>query len=261
MDVTSETYAANVATAMTALLGSRLVGVYLHGSAVLGGFDVRRSEVDVLVVCREPITSAEQSAAADSLSEEHLPCPARGLELSIVTLGVTQCPSAEPAYELHITTASDDTKVVDGHQHCGDTDLVLHFAVCRAAGRLIGLGLPVADVLGPLSDDLVLAQLSIELRWSATHRPNEYAVLNACRAWRFAVHGTIVSKVDGGRWALDRVPDSDHALIEHALDHQRCLPTADLNPAAVIRFVDQVHSYLAEKLTAIEIPLDHPDQR
>jgi predicted nucleotidyltransferase len=42
---------------MTALLGSRLVGVYLHGSAVLGGFDVRRSDVDVLVVC---IDSARQ---------------------------------------------------------------------------------------------------------------------------------------------------------------------------------------------------------
>jgi predicted nucleotidyltransferase len=117
MDATSETYAANVARAMTALWGSRLVGVYLHGSAVPDGFDVRRSDVDVLVVCKEPITPVEQSAAADSLSEERLPCPARGLELSIVTLGVTQRPSAKPAYELHITTASDDTKVVDGHQH------------------------------------------------------------------------------------------------------------------------------------------------
>ncbi|MBO0880851.1 MAG: DUF4111 domain-containing protein [Mycobacterium sp.] len=119
----------------------------------------------------------------------------------------------------------------------------------------------MADVFGPLSEDLVLAQLSTELYWSANHRPNEYAVLNACRAWRFAVDGAIVSKVDGGRWALDRVPDPDHALIEHALDHQRCLPAADLNPAAVVRFADQVQSYLAGKLTAIEIPVDHPDQR
>jgi hypothetical protein len=261
MDAMSESYAADVATAMAALLGSRLVGVYLHGSAVLGGFDVRRSDVDILVVCKEPITAAEQSAAADSLSEESLPCPARGLELSIVTLEVTQCPTAEPAYELHMTTASDDTKVVDGHLHRGDPDLVLHFAVCRAAGRLLGPGLPVAAVFGPLSEDLLLAQLSTELRWSAKHFANEYAVLNACRAWRFAVDGAIVSKVGGGRWALDHAPDSDHALIQHALDHQRCLPAADLDPAAVIRFVDHVHSYLAEKLTGIEISLDHPRQR
>lgn len=243
---------------MAALLGSRLVGVYLHGSAVLGGFDVRRSDVDVLVVCEEPITTAQQSVAADSLSDEHLPCPARGLELSIVTLEVAQCPGAEPAYELHMTTASDDTKVVDGHQHRGDPDLVLHFAVCRTAGRLLGPGLPAAEVFGPLSDDLVLAQLSTELRWSAEHFPNEYAVLNACRAWRFALDGVIVSKIDGGRWALERASDTDHALIEHALDHQRCLPAADLDPAAVIRFVEQVHSYLTEKLTGIDIPLDHP---
>jgi predicted nucleotidyltransferase len=258
MDVTSESYAANVATAMATLLGSRLVGVYLHGSAVLGGFDVRRSDVDVLVVCKEPITAAEQWAAADSLSEEHLPCPARGLELSIVTLEVTRRPSAEPAFELHMTTASDDTKVVDGHQHRGDPDLVLHFAVCRTAGRLLSPGLPAAEVFGPLSEDLVLARLSTELRWSAERVPNEYAVLNACRAWRFAVDGAIVSKIDGGRWALERASDADHALIEHALDHQRCLPAADLDPSAVIRFVAQVQSCLAENLTGIDIPLDHP---
>src|SRR5437899_7809707 len=111
MDALSESYAAKVAAAMAALLGSQLVGVYLHGSAVLGGFDVRRSDVDILVVCKEPTAAAEQSAVAYLLSEEHLPCPARGLELSIVTLKVTQCPSPEPAYELHMTTASDDTKV------------------------------------------------------------------------------------------------------------------------------------------------------
>jgi streptomycin 3"-adenylyltransferase len=258
MDALSESYAANVAAAMAALLGSRLVGVYLHGSAVLGGFDVRRSDVDVLVVCKDPITATEQSAVADSLSEEHLPCPARGLELSIVTLKMTQCPGPEPAYELHMTTASDDTKVIDSHQHRGDPDLVLHFAVCRTAGRLLGPGLPVADVFGPLSEDLVLAQLSTELRWSAKHFLNEYAVLNACRAWRFAVDGAIVSKIDGGRWALEHAADADHALIEHALDHHRCLPAADLDPAAAIRFVDQVHSYLAERSTGIEIPLDRP---
>jgi predicted nucleotidyltransferase len=264
MDATSESYAANVATAISTLLGLRLVGVYLHGSAVLGGFDIRRSDIDVLVVCKEPITAAEQSAAADALSEDHLPCPARGLELSIVTLAVTQCPSAAPAYELHMTTASHDTKVIDGHRHRGDPDLILHFAVCRATGRLLGPGLPATDVFGPLSEDLVLAQLSTELRWSANHFPGEYAVLNACRAWRFAVDGAIVSKIDGGRWALDRTPDSDHVLIERALDHQRCRPAADLDPKAVTQFVGQVRSYLDKKLADISIcknRLDHPDHR
>jgi predicted nucleotidyltransferase len=48
MDARSERYALDVASAMAALPGPRLAGAYLHGSAVLGGFDARRSDVDVL---------------------------------------------------------------------------------------------------------------------------------------------------------------------------------------------------------------------
>lgn len=85
MDEALEGYMLGVASAMEAVLGSRLTGVYLHGSAVLGGFDVSRSDVDVLVVCDEPMTAVQQQAAAEALSERRLPCPGQGLELSVVT--------------------------------------------------------------------------------------------------------------------------------------------------------------------------------
>ncbi|RKT88557.1 streptomycin 3-adenylyltransferase [Saccharopolyspora antimicrobica] len=241
-----EDYAGNVASAMAATLGSRLVGVYLHGSAVLGGFDARRSDVDVLVVCEGPMTAVEKSAAAERLSRERLPCPAHGLELSIVTFSAAQHPTARPAFELHVTTAPEDTKYVDGHDREGDPDLLLHFAVCRSAGRLLGPGRPAPEVFATVAEDLILAQLARELRWSTGHAPGEYAVLNACRAWRFAVDGALVSKIDGGRWALDRVSGPDGELIRTALDRQRRLSAAELDPRAVQRFVDHALSRLTE---------------
>ena len=54
MDTAPERYALKVASATAAASDSQLAGVYLHGSAVLGGFDARRSDVDVLVVCDGP---------------------------------------------------------------------------------------------------------------------------------------------------------------------------------------------------------------
>jgi hypothetical protein len=158
METLSERYAQDAASVLAALLGSRLVGVYLHGSAVLGGFDARRSDVDMLAVTDAPMTAAQQAAAADALSDQNLPCPARGLELSVVTIEVTQHPTAEPAFELHQTTTPGDAKVVDGHQHGGDPDLVLYFAVCRGAGRLLGPGRPAGEVFAPVSDDLARAR-------------------------------------------------------------------------------------------------------
>jgi hypothetical protein len=173
MDARSERYALDVASAIADSLGSLLAGVYLHGSAVLGGFDARRSDVDILAVSDGPMTRAQQSAAAGALSEQRLPCPAKGLELSIVMLGTAGHPTAAPPFELHVSTAADDTSVHDGHQRSGDPDLVLHFAVCRSAGRLLGPGRPAAEVFAPVADDLVLAQLADELRWGVEYGAGE----------------------------------------------------------------------------------------
>jgi hypothetical protein len=255
MDAALGRYPLDVAAALAEACGPRLVGVYLHGSAVLGGFDARRSDVDVLAVCHGPMTAARRSAAAATVSEPRLPCPAaHGLELSIVTLRAARHPTAEPAFELHVTTAPGDTKVIDGHRHTGDRDLVLHFAVCRSAGRPLGPGPPAAEVFAPVPGALVLARLTAELAWGAGHAPGEYAVLNACRAWRFAVDGTLVSKVDGGRWALPRVAAQDRELIETALDRQRCRPAAALDPAAVRRFARQAAARLAGPGPAGSLP-------
>jgi hypothetical protein len=229
--------------------GGRLQAAYLHGSAVLGGFDARRSDVDVLVVSAGPMTAAQQSAVAAALSEERLPGPAGGLELSVITRQAAAHPTAEPAFELHLTTAPQDAKVVDGHGRGGDPDLVLHLAVCRAAGRLLGAGQPPAEVFGPVADDLISAQLAAELRWGADHAPAEYAVLNACRAWRFAVDGALVSKVDGGQWALGRIHGPDRELVKIALDKQRSIPAAELDRSVVKQFVRQALSHLTKTST------------
>jgi streptomycin 3"-adenylyltransferase len=245
VDETVERYLSDLAAAATEALGDDLVGCYLHGSAVLGGFDARRSDLDVLVVSAGTTSAAQRAALAAALGG--LPCPAVGLELSVVTRAAAGRPTAAPRYELHLTTAPADRKVVDGHTRGGDPDLVLHFAVCRAAGRPLGAAPPAAEVFAPVPAPLVLAQLDQELRWAVGHAAGEYAVLNACRAWRYAVDGALVSKVDGGVWAAERVDPADRVLVEAALARQRCASTAVLDPAAVTEFVRRVGAYLTDR--------------
>jgi hypothetical protein len=244
MDARSERYAADIGAALADVLGPDLIGAYLHGSAVLGGFDVRRSDVDVLAVSRDAMTAAQQAATAAALSQERRPGPARGLELSVVTLAAARHPVARPAFELHLTTGPEDSKVIDGHGHGGDPDLVLHFAVCRAAGRLLGPGQPADQVLAPVPAGLVRSQLAAELSWAAQQSPGEYAVLNACRAWRFATDGALVSKVAGGEWALSRVARPDQELIVAALARQRCDPAGEVDAGSARRFVGEVLALL-----------------
>src|SRR5258706_1991309 len=121
--------------ALVKVLGEAVVATYLHGSAVLGGFVYGRSDVDVLFIVDAPSDEEELREAARALSSVSANCPGRGVELSVVTADNAAHPAAPWPFLLHMTTdpadtPEDDRVVVGG----GDSDLVMHYAVCRAAG-------------------------------------------------------------------------------------------------------------------------------
>lgn len=256
MDDASLAYLKKAADILSACLDDNLTGIYLHGSAVLGGYDAERSDLDLLIVVPRPISDEQRAAVSKALTQEALPCPAVGLEMSIVTEAVAGNPtSAQPAFELHMTTAATDSKIVDGRGHEGDPDLVLHLAVCRAHGQNLlndGTGnnkiKSNEEVFGTVPRGLILAQLRDELQWASGDAPRHYAVLNASRAWRFVKDGQLVSKVAGGEWVLEQANDQDAemqdpgwklALVKAALARQGGAE-AELDADDVKRFVEFV---------------------
>ena len=66
---TVETYVEEVTKRLKELLGADLVGVYLHGSVVLGDFSEGRSDVDVVAVSSRPLSPEEKKAVAERLSQ------------------------------------------------------------------------------------------------------------------------------------------------------------------------------------------------
>jgi streptomycin 3"-adenylyltransferase len=116
-----------------------------------------------------------------------------------------------------MTTEPGDEKVVVGPEAGGDPDLVMHYAVCRAAGLAVRGGPPEA-LIGEISRADVLTYLDGELAWAMRSQSEAYAVLNACRAWEYVVSGEIVSKVDGARFAIER--GGPQELIRSALARQ-----------------------------------------
>jgi Nucleotidyltransferase domain len=123
------------------LLGENLVGVYLHGSAALGDFSPKRSDLDVVAVVDRPLSAREKEAIAETSRS----CPASGgLELHVVH-ECTIKPAEAPRFELHLGSG----KVVDGSGHPGDADLPAHFAILREHGRAL-VGPPPASVFPPI---------------------------------------------------------------------------------------------------------------
>jgi hypothetical protein len=205
---------------MTASAGS-LQGAYLHGSAVLGGWQAA-SDVDMLFVAADTVsgsTLAMMAAVLTARCDQAGGCPGRGLECSVVTATAAAVPRAPWPYLLHVAAEPGGCRIHDGADSPGDPDLLMHYAVCRAAGRAL-TGPPPRDVIGNVPRQAILSYLADELDWGLEHAPEAYAVLNACRALVFLTDDAIVSKIAGGEAALDRgFGPAD--LIMRALRQQR----------------------------------------
>ena len=229
----------SVATTLRAVLGESLSGLYLHGSGAMGGWVAELSDVDLLAVSDQPLSIDEKQAVASALTSPDLPAPGVGLEFSLVCTASFEPLTPTPGFELHIT-AGVDTKVIDGAGHPGDPDLVMHYAVCRERGVAI-LGPLPHEIFPEVPRQMLLQALADEIAWGLERTPLRYAVLNACRAWAFARKGRLLSKVEGGAWALGCGAEVDAVLS--ALAAQRG-DAAAIDRSAAERLVAQAREAL-----------------
>ena len=212
-----DAYPAAVAAGLARVLGPALVGLYLHGSAALGGWSAERSDVDLLGVVARPLDRRAKRVLAARLHHPSLACPApAGLELSLVTAAVAADPPRRPPFELHVRTGPSPQTHLGGPA-AAEPDLLLHFAVCRRAGVAVAGPDPV-EVFAEPPRAWVLERAAAELRWARRHGSFADRVLTACRAWRYLEDDVLGAKVDGGRWARPRL--ADPALVDAAVAAQ-----------------------------------------
>ena len=195
--------------------GYRLLGLYLHGSSALGGFRPESSDVDVLAIVDGERPESQDMVGA-GLRKAATPCPGIGLEMSVIT-ACTARDLADCRFEVHVSTTPGDEQVVPGRGRA-DPDLTLHLAVTRAAGLRVR-GPSPEDLIAPLDETLIATAIADELDWALDQAPQSYAVLNACRALRYAYRREFVSKVDAGQWFLDQ--RGSDAVVQRALHEQR----------------------------------------
>jgi streptomycin 3"-adenylyltransferase len=213
-------YAQRLAEGLITASGGVLDGAYVHGSAVLGGWVPGRSDVDMLFVVGEGADRVVAERMGRDLCANAAPCPGRELECSVVTSTQARRPTPPWPFVLHVVAGSGQPEVVHpGGDVPGDTDLLMHYAVCRAAGWAVS-GPPAHEVFGPVPRSAILAYLADEMRWGIDHGPEAYAVLNACRALVYLTDNEIVSKIAGGETALAR-GTGPAPVIARALSQQR----------------------------------------
>ena len=195
MDADVEHYLNALVDAARGTLGPNLIAAYGAGSVGLNAYEPGRSDVDVAMVCEEPVDLQQKHALVAQLRHEALPCPARGLELVRYRRAVAQSGTPEPGFELELNTgprmhfratyAVDERPTEDGRFWYGLDRSILH-----QSGYVI-LGPPASEMIADLSATHIRSLLVDSLRWwlnramplGAEPAPGaEDAVLGVCRA-------------------------------------------------------------------------------
>jgi streptomycin 3"-adenylyltransferase len=212
------------------VLGDDLVGVYLHGSLVLGCFNPARSDVDVLAVTDRRMSREDMARLVPILLEssgDWDPGLPRPLEISFLPRAALHPWRHPTPYDLHFgetwrpafETGLDE--VLPGQTE-PDPDLAAHITVLHAHGVVL-YGAPIADVFPAVPRKDYVDSLARDFAWCRDegHTAARYAILSMTRVWATLATGEIHSKDSGAAWAAERVPDELRPLVERALESYR----------------------------------------
>ncbi|MDQ0749328.1 putative nucleotidyltransferase [Streptomyces africanus] len=198
-------------------LGDSLLGIYLHGSATLGGLRPH-SDIDVLAVVREPATHTQRRVLVEELLKVSGVDGRRHVELIVVVQDDVRPWRYPPTcdflygdwlredYERGVTPAPEPSP-----------DLApLLTMVLRADAPLHGP--PPADLLDPVPhDDLRRAIVAgVPELMADLDSDTRNVLLTLARIWTTLTTGTIRSKDAAAAWALDRLPAGHRPALARA---------------------------------------------
>lgn len=214
------------------LLPGNVTGVYLHGSLATGCFNPERSDIDLLVITHSPTPAEVKPALARLLLElSRHPAP---VEIHFIR-GSQLRPWRYPTpFDFHYSEGWRDrfeAELRSGSWHSCmdpgqvDEDLGAHVMITRQRGVcLYGRGIqevfpevPPKDYIDSILGDV----LSDVYGLNSTFDNPVSIILNACRTLAYLKNGEVLSKDEGGDWALRNLPQEYHEVIHQSLDAYR----------------------------------------
>jgi predicted nucleotidyltransferase len=193
------------------VFGADLIGLYLYGSAVSGGFDPGVSDLDLIAITRREMADLDLSALnrVHGRVTDRDPSWTDRLEVVYVARGTLASGSSSrdplavisPGEPFHVTGPA--------------SDWIQNWYLARETGISL-VGPEAAAVIPSISSVEFLAAVRSYLRYLRDQAPSAYAVLSACRAARTLETGIPCSKQEGAAWLREGMPEWAW-LIDQAL--------------------------------------------
>ncbi|NLY43366.1 MAG: DUF4111 domain-containing protein [Clostridiaceae bacterium] len=206
------------------ILGENLVGVYLHGSFVMGCFNAGKSDLDLLIVVEDLIPEDVKKKYMDMVVSLNKEAPAKGIELSIVKKSVCN-PFVYPTpFELHFSIAhldwyKNNPKDYVQKMKGADKDLAAHVMIINHRGKVL-YGQEIKEVFGEVSKQDYFDSIWFDIEGAQEDILDNtmYVTLNLARVLAYQKDNLILSKKEGGEWGLANLPVKYYPIIITALE-------------------------------------------
>lgn len=201
------------------ILGDNLMGIYLHGSAVMGCFNPAESDIDLILVVKDEVPDTTKRQFMDMVVELNSRAPKKGLELSIVKEEVCK-PFVYPTpFELHFSVAHLNWYRTNQEDYVAkmkgtDKDLAAHFTIIYHRGQVL-YGKAIREVFAEVSHEAYMDSIWCDIEGAAEDILDSpmYIILNLCRVLGYKEEGLILSKKEGGEWMLGKLAEGDHGTL------------------------------------------------
>ena len=205
------------------VLGPDVIGVYLHGSAVLG--ELRPfSDIDLLALSRRHTNPEQKRRLVDRLlaisGRDDPVAPSRAIELTIVVESEVRPWRYPPSFDFQYgewLRPEFERGNVQPWKTTTNPDLASLITMVLLANEPL-FGPPPADVLDPVPpSDYINAIISgIDPLVRDLDSDTRNVLLTLARIWSTVTTGVIRSKDAAADWAVARLPEEHQAVLDRA---------------------------------------------
>lgn len=208
-----------------ALLETPVIGIYLHGSLAMGGFNRARSDIDLLVVTKDALQlETKKKLIAFFLEQSGRPFP---VEISFLATGQLEKWQFPTPYDFHFSEFWRERyqqEIAEGTfasletEEKYDIDLAAHFMILNRRGICLE-GRPIEEVFPAVPEADYLASILDDYQdcLKKIHRDPIYSLLNLLRVYWYIKEKTVSSKQEAGHWGMAELRAEFAPIIKKAV--------------------------------------------
>ncbi|MDI2586665.1 DUF4111 domain-containing protein [Psychrobacillus sp. NEAU-3TGS] len=202
------------------IVAEKLIGFYVHGSLAMGGFNPKKSDIDILVVTSDSLSID----TTRRLAKLFLKCSNNPFPVEVSFLNESQLKEWEypTTFDFHYSeqwrNSFEEEMEYLKDMPKTDADLAAHITITNYCGICVWgrpidkvfPAVPKADYLSSILTDYEDCLKNIEL-------DPIYCTLNLIRVYWYVKENRISSKEEAGMWGLSHLPKEFHSTIQQVV--------------------------------------------